>query len=265
MKNFVKKFKNILIICGVFLVLMVVNSIIPRNSSDDLNIMPIAKSETRAIFIAGIVLFAVLILGLLLIAKSKKNKKQKEEYKGVLCAAVSIIIELLCILLTIAGNLFGLYGLITSVIFYGCMIASFSAFDTITFDVGNVPAEEKVEEVQVEEKTEKDPAEEKAEEVQVEEKVEDAPVEEKVEEVQVEDAPAEEKTEEVQIEETPTENKSTAKKPSTSRSKKVDYNKLTIPELKELAKQKGISGYSKLKKQELIDLLSKPKPRKKTK
>ena len=251
MKNFVKKYKNILIICGVFLVLMVVNSIIPRNSSDGLNIMPIAKSETRAIFIAGIVLFAVLILGLLFIAKSKKNKKQKEEYKGVLCAAVSIIIELLCILLTIGGNIFGLYGLITSVVFYGCMIAAFSAFDTITFVVGDVPAEEKVEEVQVEEKAEKAPAEEKAEEVQVEEKVEDAP--------------AEEKTEEVQIEETPTENKSTAKKPSTSRSKKVDYNKLTIPELKELAKQKGISGYSKLKKQELIDLLSKPKPRKKTK
>ena len=258
MKNFVKKYKNILIICGVFLVLMVVNSIIPRNSSDDLNIMPIAKSETRAIFIAGIVLFAVLILGLLFIAKSKKNKKQKEEYKGVLCAAVSIIIELLCILLTIACNIFGLYGLITSVVFYGCMIAAFSAFDTITFVVGDVPAEEKAEEVQTEEKVEDAPAEEKAEEVQVEEKVEEAPAEEKAEEVQVEEkveeSPAEEKAEEVQVEETPTENKSTAKKTSTSRSKKVDYNKLTIPELKELAKQK-----------ELIDLLSKPKPRKKTK
>ena len=36
---------------------------------------------------------------------------------------------------------------------------------------------------------------------------------------------------------------------------KVDFEKLTVAELKEMAKEKGIEGYSKLKKAELIDAL----------
>jgi len=35
----------------------------------------------------------------------------------------------------------------------------------------------------------------------------------------------------------------------------VDYKSLTLPELKEIAKERGIKGYSKLKKDELIDAL----------
>ncbi len=37
--------------------------------------------------------------------------------------------------------------------------------------------------------------------------------------------------------------------------KEVDYSELTISELKALAKEKGLEDYSKLKKEELIDLL----------
>ena len=37
----------------------------------------------------------------------------------------------------------------------------------------------------------------------------------------------------------------------------INYNKYTIVELKNLVKEKGIKGYSKLKKQELIELLGK--------
>lgn len=37
--------------------------------------------------------------------------------------------------------------------------------------------------------------------------------------------------------------------------KEVDYSDLTISELKTLAKGKGLEDYSKLKKDELIDLL----------
>lgn len=37
--------------------------------------------------------------------------------------------------------------------------------------------------------------------------------------------------------------------------KEVNYSDLTISELKALAKEKGLEDYSKLKKEELIDLL----------
>ncbi|MGI6329275.1 MAG: Rho termination factor N-terminal domain-containing protein [Bacilli bacterium] len=37
----------------------------------------------------------------------------------------------------------------------------------------------------------------------------------------------------------------------------IDLSSLTVLELKEMAKEKGLVGYSKLKKQELIDVLNK--------
>ncbi|HKL95548.1 MAG TPA: Rho termination factor N-terminal domain-containing protein [Haploplasma sp.] len=39
--------------------------------------------------------------------------------------------------------------------------------------------------------------------------------------------------------------------------KKVDYNKLTVTQLKDLARELGLSGYSTLRKAELIELLTK--------
>ena len=57
----------------------------------------------------------------------------------------------------------------------------------------------------------------------------------------------------------PAATKKAAEKPKTSKSKKVDYTKLTIPELKNIAKEKELKGYSKMTKQELVDLLTKKK------
>jgi hypothetical protein len=36
---------------------------------------------------------------------------------------------------------------------------------------------------------------------------------------------------------------------------RVDFGSLTVPELKDLAKERGLEGYSDLKKAELVDLL----------
>lgn len=57
--------------------------------------------------------------------------------------------------------------------------------------------------------------------------------------------------EETVVEEVKTE---TVKKP---RAKRVEYSKMTVAELKDLAREREIVGYSTLRKQELIDLLKK--------
>ena len=51
------------------------------------------------------------------------------------------------------------------------------------------------------------------------------------------------------------EEKKTTKKATTKKEEKVDLSTLTVAELKEMAKAKGIEGYTKLKKAELIDAL----------
>ena len=56
-------------------------------------------------------------------------------------------------------------------------------------------------------------------------------------------APKEAKTVETKVEKTVAE--------------KTDYSKLTVAELKDMAKEKGIEGYTKLKKAELVEVLNK--------
>ncbi len=95
----------------------------------------------------------------------------------------------------------------------------------------------------VEAKEEKKPAKkETKKEVVKEEKVEEKKETKKV-------AKKAEKKEEVK------EEKKTTKKAATKKEEKVDLSTLTVAELKEMAKAKGIEGYTKLKKAELIDAL----------
>ena len=62
-----------------------------------------------------------------------------------------------------------------------------------------------------------------------------------------------------EVKEPKEEKKETAKKEvkkETKKEEKVDYSKMTVAELKKIAKEKGIEGYSKLKKDELIKALN---------
>ena len=62
-----------------------------------------------------------------------------------------------------------------------------------------------------------------------------------------------------EVKETKEEKKETTKKEvkkETKKEEKVDYSKMTVAELKKIAKEKGIEGYSKLKKDELIKALN---------
>ena len=51
--------------------------------------------------------------------------------------------------------------------------------------------------------------------------------------------------------------KKAAVKKAPAKAKKADYSKMTVAELKAAAKDKGISGYTSLKKTELIAALNK--------
>ena len=113
--------------------------------------------------------------------------------------------------------------------------------------------EEALEEKEAEENEEKKPA--KVKKVK-EEKVEEEPKkekkvakkEEKAEEVKEEKKETKKATKKVEKEEVKEE-----KKPS--KAKKEDLSSKTLTELKEIAKEKGIKGYSKLKKEELLEVL----------
>ena len=109
-------------------------------------------------------------------------------------------------------------------------------------------SEEALEEKETEEKKEvKKPAKAKKvkEEVKEEEPKKEVAKEEVKEEKKATKAKKEEKKEEVVSE----------KKETKKTTKKEDLSSKTLAELKEIAKEKGIKGYSKLKKEELLEVL----------
>ena len=101
-------------------------------------------------------------------------------------------------------------------------------------------------------------------EVKEELKTEAKPVEEKTEKVE-EKKPAKKETKKEEVKEKEKETKKVAKKEekteeketkkATKKETKEDLDSKTVAELKEMAKAKGVEGYSKLKKAELIDAL----------
>ncbi|MBR4351379.1 MAG: 30S ribosomal protein S2 [Bacilli bacterium] len=105
-------------------------------------------------------------------------------------------------------------------------------------DIKVVEKEDKVEAKEEKKPAKKETKKEVVKEEKVEEKKETKKVAKKVE-----------KKEEVK------EEKKTTKKAATKKEEKVDLSTLTVAELKEMAKAKGIEGYTKLKKAELIDAL----------
>ena len=105
-------------------------------------------------------------------------------------------------------------------------------------DIKVVEKEDKVEAKEEKKPAKKETKKEVVKEEKVEEKKETKKTTKKVE-----------KKEEVK------EEKKTTKKATTKKEEKVDLSKLTVAELKEMAKAKGIEGYTKLKKVELIDAL----------
>ena len=103
-------------------------------------------------------------------------------------------------------------------------------------DIKVVEKEDKIEEVKEVKKAPKKETKKEVKEEKVEEKKETKKTTKKVEKEEVK------------------EEKKTTKK-ATKKEEKVDLSTLTVAELKEMAKAKGIEGYTKLKKAELIDAL----------
>ena len=103
-------------------------------------------------------------------------------------------------------------------------------------DIKVVEKEDKIEEVKEVKKAPKKETKKEVKEEKVEEKKETKKTTKKVEKEEVK------------------EEKKTTKK-ATKKEEKVDLSTLTVAELKEMAKAKGVEGYTKLKKAELIDAL----------
>lgn len=59
------------------------------------------------------------------------------------------------------------------------------------------------------------------------------------------------------VKEVKSETKEVKAETKTAKKEETDYSKLTVAELKEIAKEKNIEGYTSMKKAELIDALSK--------
>lgn len=99
---------------------------------------------------------------------------------------------------------------------------------------------------------------EESEALELEDEVEEL-LEEELEEEIVEGELEEEIIEEVIVEEVVAEEKPVpAKKPAAKKSKnnKVDYNSLTVPQLRKLAKDLELTGYSTMRKAELVALIT---------